>query len=165
MPADQVEALLDRVFGADRRQRTAYAIRGNAAPIAALSFAIAEEAALLATIQCFPVCLRRDAGGVAPLVMVGPVAVVPERQGMGLGRALLEAVLAAAPHHPGGAALMLIGDAPYYGRFGFSAAQTGQWRAPGPIDPARLLARGGAVPAGPGLLGPAISLYAGAPPP
>jgi predicted N-acetyltransferase YhbS len=95
-----------------------------------------------------------------PLVMVGPVAVVPERQGEGFGIGLMSAMIAADAElaATGGPALaqVLIGDAAYYGRWGFSAAMTGGWRCPGPYEPERLLARGAALAAMPaeGMLGP-----------
>jgi len=154
IPADAVEALLDRAFGADRRQRTAYRIRGGATALPALSFAALDDGALIGTVQCWPVAMRLDAGGVVPLVMVGPIAVAPERQRGGLGRQLVARALAAAAETGLDRAMMLIGDPEYYGRFfGFSAERTGDWRAPGPIERHRLLARGPLVPDAPGLLG------------
>ena len=86
--------------------------------------------------------------------MVGPVAVSPERQDIGIGRLLIHHALDAADSS-GQDALMLIGDPDYYGRFfGFTADRTAGWRLPGPFEPHRLLGRGESVPAGPGLLGP-----------
>ena len=76
--------------------------------------------------------------------MVGPVAVVPEQQGEGFGKALMLAALqAVADTSAPGPALpqVMIGDEPYYGRGGFTAAPTAGWRCPGPWDPARLLVR------------------------
>lgn len=155
-----VEQLLDRAFGADRRGRTAYKVRIGTQPIPELSFAAIRGGVLAATIQCWPVALNCDApvpgcGSVA-LVMVGPVAVEPEWQQEGIGRALMEHMLAAA----GDAPLMLIGDPEYYGRFfGFVADRTGGWRLPGPFEPRRLLARG-EVPDCAGELGPRLLLPA-----
>ena len=80
--ADQVEHLLDRAFGPNRHERTAYKIRGAAPPIAALSFAAMDDGILIGSIQCWPVALSGTDGGPAPLVMVGPVAVaVRDQQG------------------------------------------------------------------------------------
>ncbi|WP_341207878.1 N-acetyltransferase [uncultured Sphingomonas sp.] len=147
-----VEQLLDRAFGHDRHARTAYRLRAGTQAIPALSFALIEGDVLLGSIQCWPVQLESDNGGVWPLVLVGPVAIIPERQQEGLGRRLMEAALAAAE---GGPPLMLIGDPEYYGRFfGFDAAATAEWRLPGPVERHRLLARGTNVPASAGLLGP-----------
>lgn len=149
-----MESLLDRVFGPDRRRRTAYAIRGATRPIDALSFALVDQGVLIAAIQCFPVQLAADQGCRVPLIMVGPVAVVPERQGEGHGRFLMTTALAAADTLAADVPLMLIGDPEYYGRFGFTAARTGQWRTPGPVERHRLLARGAGAPDRAGMLGP-----------
>ena len=147
-----VEQLLDRAFGRDRHARTAYRLRAGTQAIPNLSFALIEGNVLLGSIQCWPVQLEDDDGTVWPLVLVGPVAIVPERQQEGLGRRLMEAALAAAGN---GLPLTLIGDPEYYGRFfGFDAAATGGWRLPGPVERHRLLARGENVPATAGLLGP-----------
>lgn len=155
-----IEEVLDRAFGPDRHARTAYRIREGMAWLPGLSLAALDENDLLvATIQCWPVGLQTKQGQV-PLVMVGPVAVVPERQGEGFGVGLMSAMLAedARLASSGGRALpqVLIGDASYYGRWGFSAALTGGWRCPGPYEQDRLLARGNGLAAMPaeGMLGP-----------
>lgn len=155
-----IEEVLDRAFGPDRHARTAYRIREGMPWLPALSFAALDENELLVgTIQCWPIALQTKQGPV-PLVMVGPVAVVPERQGEGFGIGLMSAMIAADAElaATGGPALaqVLIGDADYYGRWGFSAAMTGGWRCPGPYEPERLLARGAALAAMPaeGMLGP-----------
>lgn len=136
----QVEALLDRAFGADRHGRTAYRLREGCSALPMLSRAVMDGDQLVATIQCWPVALRRDSGGTVPMTLVGPVAVAPERQRDGLGRRLMHEMLDAAGAD---APLMLIGDPEYYARFfGFSATRTGHWRLPGPFEPHRLLARG-----------------------
>ena len=150
-----VEALLDRAFEPERRRRTAYKVRGDAIALPALSFAALDAEALVGTVQCWPIGFTPDAGTRVPLVMVGPVAVVPDRQRGGLGRQLVEQALAAAAATGRDDALMLIGDPEYYGRFfGFSAEHTGGWRLPGPVERHRLLARGARVPEGAGVLGP-----------
>jgi len=154
--ADTVESLLDRAFGADRHTRTAEKVRGDAPPIPALSLAAVEDATLVGTIQCFPVALAADDGTAHPLVMIGPVAVEPARQLDGIGRMLMTHALLAAHHEGLDGAMALIGDPEYYARFfGFSAERTGGWRLPGPVERHRLLAKGDAVPAGGGMLGPA----------
>ena len=157
-----IEEVLDRAFGKDRHARTAYRIREGMDWLPGLSLAALDEHDMLvATIQCWPVALQ-TAQGQVPLVMVGPVAVVPERQGEGFGVGLISAMIAedARLAANGGRALrqVLIGDVDYYGRWGFSAAMTGGWRCPGPYEPHRLLARGAALAAMPaeGMLGPWI---------
>lgn len=155
IPAD-IERLLDRAFGPERFSRTAYKVRGAATAISDLSFGAMEHGKLVGSVQCWPVALTTAAGSV-PLVMVGPVAVEPRRQRDGLGRGLMSAALGAAERMGQDAALMLIGDPEYYGRFfGFTADATRDWLLPGPVEQHRLLARGPSVPAVAGTLGPAI---------
>lgn len=158
---DMIETLLDRTFGPDRRARTAYRMRTGMEPLDALSFGVLDAGEMLVgTIQCFPVALTGTDARAVPLVMVGPVAVVPERQGEGFGQGLMAAMLDAearlAKEGSPPFAQVLIGDADYYARWGFTAAATGGWRCPGPYEPERLLARGAGLAAMPpeGMLGP-----------
>ncbi|MFL0585813.1 GNAT family N-acetyltransferase [Sphingomonas olei] len=145
-----VEQLLDRAFGTDRHTRTAYRLREGVAALAGPSLAAIEDGELIGTIQLWPAMFRGEDGRRVPLVLVGPVAVVPERQGSGIGRRLVKEALERVPD----AALMLIGDPEYYGRFfGFTADRTGGWRLPGPVERHRLLARGEGVPDGAGEIG------------
>src|SRR3546814_20724142 len=89
---------------------------------------------LVGTIQCWPVMHRAPGGAASPLVMVGPVAVRPDVQNDGHGRALMAQMLTAAETGADGA-LMLIGDPDYYGRFfAFPASATGAWALPGPFQ-------------------------------
>jgi len=79
----------------------------------------------------------------------------PPHQQHGIGHALMAHMLAAAEATGAADALMLIGDPEYYGRFfAFTADRTAAWRLPGPVERHRLLARGDAVPASAGMLGP-----------
>ena len=161
VPPEMVEQLLDRAFGPGRQARTAYRIREGTVWLEGLSFAaLDDEDLLVGTIQVWPVALTDPAGRAHPLLMVGPVAVVPEHQNAGFGKALMLASLDAidqtadaAPPLP----QVMIGDPEYYGRFfGFSAESTGGWRCPGPNDPSRLLVRcvNPAVLPDEGMLGP-----------
>ncbi|WFL77900.1 N-acetyltransferase [Altererythrobacter arenosus] len=161
VPPEMVEQLLDRAFGPGRHARTAYRIREGTAWLEGLSFAaLDDEDLLVGTIQVWPVALTDPEGRAHPLLMVGPVAVVPEHQNAGFGKALMLASLDAidqtvdaAPPLP----QVMIGDPEYYGRFfGFSAESTGGWHCPGPNDPSRLLVRcvNPAVLPDEGMLGP-----------
>lgn len=163
VPADAVEALLDAAFGADRHGRTAYRVREGMVPVPELSFAALEAGVLVGSIQCWPIALHLDQDGELPMVMVGPVAVSPARQNVGIGRALMWRAIevAQAGGVEGGDALMLIGDPEYYVQFGFDDAATGNWRLPGPFEARRLLARGNAVPDRAGLLGPRAQAFTG----
>lgn len=156
-----IEQLLDRAFEPGRFARTAYRIREGTHWLEGLSFAALDaDEMLVGTIQTWPVALTDRAGRALPLLMVGPVAVVPEAQGQGYGKALMLAVLDAVERTEPRAAILpqvMIGDPEYYGRFfGFSASHTGGWQCPGPNDPARLLLRydNPAVLPAEGILGP-----------
>ncbi|MGE8141169.1 GNAT family N-acetyltransferase [Novosphingobium sp. NPDC080210] len=152
-----VEQLLDRAFEPGRHQRTAYKVRDGSDWLPALSFAAIDgEEHLVGTIQCWPVALTDPAGRAHPMIMVGPVAVLPEHQGMGYGQALMTASLSAlSPDAP--LPQVMIGDPEYYGRFwGFTNAYTGGWDLPGPFEQHRLLVRcaNPAVLPKEGMLGP-----------
>ena len=156
-----VEELLDAVFGEGRHARTAYRIREGTDWLQGLSFAaLDEEDYLVATIQLWPVALTDPRGRPHPLIMVGPVAVMPGRQGEGFGKALMAASLGAidAGFDNGAAPFpqVLIGDAEYYGQWDFSARHTAGWHCPGPFERERLLLRTGnaAVLPPEGMLGP-----------
>jgi predicted N-acetyltransferase YhbS len=71
--------------------------------------------------------------------LLGPLVVDPAEKGKGFGRALVEEGLVRAKAE-GFSLVLLVGDMPYYGRFGFSPVRPGQITLPGPVDPARLLA-------------------------
>jgi len=137
-----IEQVLDRAFGPDRFSRTAYKVREGTDWLPALSFAALDDDGLLVgTIQTWPVALTDAGGRRHPMLMVGPVAVVPERQGEGFGQTLMLTMLGALDER---APLpqVLIGDPEYYARFfGFEAAHTGGWRLPGPWEAHRLLVR------------------------
>lgn len=147
IPLDQVdqelvEALLDRAFEPERKTRTAYKVREGTEWLPGLSFAALDDNDMLAgTIQCWPVALTTPEGKRVPMIMVGPVAVVPELQGAGYGKALMTASLSAIdPRAP--LPQVMIGDPEYYGRFwGFTNDHTGGWDLPGPFEQRRLLVR------------------------
>ena len=137
-----IEALLDRAFEPERRQRTAYKLRDGVDWLPGLSFAAIDASEhLVGTIQCWPVALTDPEGRRHPLILVGPVAVDPAAQGAGYGKALMSASLAALdPRAP--LPQVMIGDPEYYGRFwGFTNEFTGGWKLPGPWERRRLLVR------------------------
>jgi predicted N-acetyltransferase YhbS len=155
--ADLVDDLLDAAFEPGRRARTAYKVREGVEALPALSFAALDDDDNLAgTIQCWPVALTDPEGRRHPMIMVGPVAVLPYLQGQGYGQALMQASLSALDSRAPLPQVM-IGDPEYYERFfGFSPAHTGGWRLPGPFEQRRLLCRtdNPAVLPREGMLGP-----------
>jgi predicted N-acetyltransferase YhbS len=152
-----ITGLLDAAFGPNRHGRTAYRIRLGMAWFTHLSFAAFDtDGRLIGTLQSWPVALHEADGRQTPLVMVGPVAVLPGEQRHGIGRALMDRLVETVDlgaHDP----LVMIGDPEYYGRFwGFTAEATGQWQVPGPVERHRLLTRQGVDASLPvaGMLGP-----------
>lgn len=137
-----VEQLLDRAFGPERKTRTAYKVREGMDWLPVLSFAALDEKDRLAgTIQCWPVGLTDAKGRAHPMIMVGPVAVLPEEQTRGFGKALMAACLGSLSEQAPLPQVM-IGDTEYYSRFwDFTNAQTQSWTLPGPVDPERVLVR------------------------
>jgi len=127
------EALLDASFGANRHLRTCQRLRDGQAPAQGLAFSVVHEGCLIGTVRLWHV----SAGGV-PALVLGPLAVDPSCRKLGTGRALVQRALAAAKAR-GYGAVLLLGDAPYYERFGFSALKTGELRLPGPFERDRLL--------------------------
>jgi len=152
-----VEELLDRAFEPDRHKRTAYKVREGMDWLPALSFAALDgNEMIVGSIQCWPVALTDEAGRAHPMIMVGPVAVLPEKQGLGYGQALMSASLSCIDDRAPLPQVM-IGDPEYYGRFwGFTNEPTGGWSLPGPFEQRRLLVRGGNAAVLPknGMLGP-----------
>ncbi len=136
-----IESLLDHRFGPARHNRTAYRLREGAQPLAHLSFVAVAGDQVVGSVQCWSIRLKPVHGARLPLILLGPVAVAANREGQGIATALMRAALAAIDA-AGEPPVLLIGDAPFYGRFGFSAAATRFWTLPGPVDQARLLLRG-----------------------
>jgi predicted N-acetyltransferase YhbS len=128
------EALLDASFGDNRHGRTCQRLRDGRAPAAGLALSAVREGTLVGTVRLWHV----SAGG-RPALVLGPLAVDPACRELGIGAALMQQALAAARAR-GHAAVILLGDAPYYARFGFSAANTGELSLPGPFERDRLLA-------------------------
>jgi predicted N-acetyltransferase YhbS len=127
------EALLDACFGENRHQRTCQRLRDGRAPAEGLALSAVQEGRLVGTVRLWHV----SAGG-RPALMLGPLAVDAASRKLGLGAALMGHALAAARAR-GHGAVILLGDGPYYARFGFSADTTRELLLPGPFDHERLL--------------------------
>ena len=154
------EALLDACFGENRHTRTCQRLRDGRAPAEGLAFSAERNGRLVGTLRLWHV----SAGG-RPALMLGPLAVDVTCRGLGVGAALMDHALELAKAR-GHGAVILLGDAPYYIRFGFSAGKTGELSLPGPFERDRLLglelsdgaldgARGMIAPTGALLLKPA----------
>jgi predicted N-acetyltransferase YhbS len=127
------EALLDACFGDNRHMRTCQRLRDGRAPAEGLAFSAVSGGRLVGTLRLWHV----SAGGI-PALMLGPLAVEASSRKLGVGAALMDHALAAAKAR-GHRAVLLLGDAPYYTRFGFSAAKTGELSLPGAFERDRLL--------------------------
>jgi len=127
------EALLDEAFGENRTRKSSQRLRDGRFAAEGLSFVATDADRTVGTARLWNV----DCGG-RPALLLGPVAVACERRSEGIGAALIEHALAAARAR-GHAAVILVGDAAYYGRFGFTAEKTGALAMPGPFERHRLL--------------------------
>lgn len=128
----EVEALFDLCFAPGRTALSSYRLRDDVAPLGALArIARDETGAMAGAIRFWPI--RVDT---VPALLLGPVAVHPTHQGEGLGAMLIQGGLDAARNR-GWARVMLVGDAPYYGRFGFTKLDDVEM--PPPTNPDRVL--------------------------
>lgn len=128
----EVEALYDLCFAPGREALSSYRLRDDIPPVADLCHVARDPDGILAgAIRFWPILV-----GDAPSLLLGPVAVHPTRQGEGLGGLLIETALDAAS---GWDRVLLVGDAPYYGRFGFLPLNG--VIMPPPTNPSRVLGR------------------------
>ncbi len=127
------DALLDTCFGVDREGRTCQRLRDGRLPADGLAFTATHRRRMVGTVRLWHVM----AGGKDALVL-GPLAVEPNLQSLGIGAALMRHAIDAARAR-GHQAIVLLGDAPYYARFGFAAAKASELVLPGPFERERLL--------------------------
>ena len=128
-----IEKLHQRAFGPGRFARTAYRIREQAAGTTPIAFVARVGSFLVGSVIMTPVRI-----GQMPALVLGPLTVEPAFEGRGIGRSLLARCELAA-RETGSAGILLIGDEPYYGRFGYRRIPMGQITLPGPFDPQRFL--------------------------
>lgn len=129
------ERLLDRAFGKARRRKTSERLREGRLAAEGLAFtAVDEKGRLVGTLRLWDVV----AGSAGAALLLGPLAVDCKHQGRGIGAALMRHAIAEAKVL-GHAAIILVGDAPYYARFGFSGGLVADLHLPGPVDRARFL--------------------------
>lgn len=130
----EVEALYDLCFAPGREALSSYRLRDEIEPVTNLCHVARDEDGTLAgAIRYWPVRIGDAAG-----LLLGPIAVHPTRQGEGLASLLVRETLAIAAEK-GWLRVMLVGDAPYYARFGFFRLQNVQM--PPPTNPDRVLGR------------------------
>ena len=128
------ERLLDAAYGPVRLTKPSQRLREGRMPATGLSFVAVEDGRVVGTVRLWPV----TAGAERAALLLGPLAVDPACRKRGIGSALMRRALRDARRR-GHRAVLLVGDASYYGRFGFSADNTGGLWLPGPYEAHRLL--------------------------
>ena len=129
------ETLLNRAFGVQRFRKTSQKLRAGRLPAQGLAFsAINEKGKLVGTVRLWNVI----AGSAGPALLLGPLAVDDKARGQGVGASLMQHALAEAAKR-GHGAVLLVGDAPYYSRFGFAEGMARSLHLPGPVERARFL--------------------------
>ena len=136
-PADAgaVEALLDHAFGPGRFVKSSERVREFAAFRPDMSFCAWDGGRLVGSVRMWQVRV-----GEAPAIFLGPLAVQADGRRFGVGGELVQMASAAA--QTAGFPVLLVGDEPYFGRFGYSAAPCKGVTMPGPVDQRRVLALG-----------------------
>lgn len=136
-PADAaaVEGLVLAAFGPGRFAKTAERLRERAR--IAAGFVACEDGRVIGSVRLWAITV-----GGAPALFLGPIAVAPDSRRAGLGADLVQACVEQA----GKTGILLVGDLPYFGRFGFRPAP--EARLAGPVDQRRVLWRGDGEPAG-----------------
>lgn len=132
---DAREALLDEAFGEARFRKSSERLREGRLPAEGLAFIAAEGRRVIGTARLWNIGYANG----QPALLLGPVAVGQDCRNRGIGGMLVRHAIAAA-RRLGHGAILLVGDAPYYNRFGFSADKTGDLWMPGPFERHRLLA-------------------------
>ena len=130
-----ISALHATTLGPGRYARSAYRVREGTPGVSRFCRVGLVGARMVAALRMTEVTI----GGTARALLLGPLAVDPEFAGEGHGRRLVSEALEAAKS-AGIALVLLVGDEPYYGRFGFKPLAPGQVQLPGPVDPQRWLA-------------------------
>jgi predicted N-acetyltransferase YhbS len=128
-----VDKLDDRAFGPGRFALTAYRLREGVPPDFALSCVARVGTLLVGVNRITPI----RCGGVNALLL-GPLTVDPPFRSRGIAKAMIERSLEAA-RASAHKLVILVGDEPYYKRYGFKRAPGGRLAMPGPVDPARVL--------------------------
>jgi predicted N-acetyltransferase YhbS len=129
------EALLDQAFGDTRYRKTSQRLRDGRLPAEGLSLIAADGKRVVRTARLWDV----ECGSGQPALLLGPVAVAADCRKRGIGAALVRRAVAEARKR-GHGAVILVGDAPYYSRFGFAAEKAANIKFPGPYERHRLLA-------------------------
>jgi predicted N-acetyltransferase YhbS len=127
------EMLLDRAFGPARFRKSSEKIRSGRLPSEGLALVARDGERLVGSVR-----LWDAAAGRAPLLLLGPLAIDDDSRGAGIGATLMRLAVQRA-QALGHGAIVLVGDEPYYRRFGFSTRGMQKLAMPGPFERARFL--------------------------
>ena len=131
-----IENILDMTFGLSRRTKTSYRLREGNVAAPGLSLVIRDsEVGIAGCISYWPITIGH---AMQPALVLGPLAVHPARQNLGIGLKLMQVSLNKSVEL-GHSLVLLVGDPPYYARAGFKQVPVGQMDLPGPYDPKRFL--------------------------
>ena len=119
--AAAIETLLNSAFGPKRKRKISYRFRLRLPPVPGLSFVAEEDGVIAGTIRHWPVVITAPDRSQSPALLLGPLAVSSNHRGHGLGALLMQQGLAQA-RAMGHQLVILVGDLPYYARFGFVPA-------------------------------------------
>jgi predicted N-acetyltransferase YhbS len=133
-----IEELGAQAFGPGRFARAAFRLREGVSHEPELSFVALMQDAKGKETLAGSIRLTRILIGGAPALVLGPLVVSPQYKNLGIGRELMNRALYAARAR-GEAFVILVGDEPYYGKFGFKIVPPGRITLPGPADPMRTL--------------------------
>lgn len=129
------DRLLDKAFGKTRVRKTSERLREGRLPADGLAFtAVDAKGRVIGSVRLWSII----AGSAGPSLLLGPLVVDCKVQGQGIGRALMDHALNTA-RVLGHDSVLLVGDAPYYARFGFDVAYTRSLHLPGPVERTRFL--------------------------
>lgn len=135
------ENLLDRAMGPNRRRKSSETLRRGRVPAEGLALVARDpDGHVIGTVRLWNVeaGVTRD-GAAVDALLLGPLAVDGAHEGKGIGAALMRAAIGEAKTR-GHGAILLVGDAPYYERFGFFAEKARHLVMPGPFERNRFLA-------------------------
>ncbi len=134
-----IENLLDITFGTDRFSKAAYSLRDGVNAVSALSFVIDMDKNITGTLRFWEISIEKNDKYVDALLL-GPIAILPRLQGLGLGIKLMESGLSEAKKL-GHKRVLLVGDEAYYKRIGFSRDIAENIAIPGQHEESRILAK------------------------
>ena len=128
------EILLDKAFGLNRHRKSSERLREGRLPAQGLAFTALRDNVLVGTLRLWDI----ETGDGRKALLLGPIAISPALRSNGLGGRMIRMALekAAALGHD---AVILVGDEPYYRRFGFARGKMGALDMPGPVEAARFL--------------------------